>query len=77
MPEMKPSGTIIIRQVETTSYWNHGQPTARRTSDGIATAMTAAMIVQISARHQPGRVEDAATAAAVPVRRRRASWQEW
>ena len=45
-----------IRQVETTSYWNHGQPIARRTSDGIATAMTAAMIDQISARHQPGRV---------------------
>ena len=53
---MKPSGTISIRQVETTSYWNHGQPIAMRTSDGIATAMTAEMIDQISARHQPGRV---------------------
>ena len=46
-----------MRQVETTSYWNHGQPTATRTSDGIATAMTTAMIVQSRARHQPGRVQ--------------------
>ena len=66
MPEMKPIGTMSIRQVETTSYWNHGQPTATRTSDGIATAMTAAMIVQSSARHQPGRVQDAAAAAGSP-----------
>ena len=55
MPARKPSGTIIS-EVETTWYWNHGQPTARRTSDGIATATAAAMIVQISARHRRARV---------------------
>ena len=41
-----------------TSYWNHGQPTDQRgRAHGIAIASTAAMIVQSSARHQPGRVQ--------------------
>ena len=77
MPAMKPSGTISIRQVETTWYWNHGQPTARRTSDGIATAMTAEMIVQISARHQPGRVRMLPPPPPDLRTTTRARWQEW
>ena len=40
-----------------TSYCHHGQPTITRTIAGIAIAITAARIVQSSARHQPGRVQ--------------------
>ena len=58
MPMRKPSGvTIMHAEAATTWYWHQGQPTATRTSAGIAIAMMAAKIVQNRARHQPGRVK--------------------
>ena len=53
---MNPSGTVSISAAETTWYCQASQPTSVRTPIGTSTPIEAAMRVQISARHQLGRV---------------------